>query len=74
MRFLLVFLVLALLAWRWRSGRSKLSGDDQHKAPGAAVEVLACSHCGVHLPATEAIKGTQGVYCCSAHRQLAESP
>jgi uncharacterized protein len=34
--------------------------------------MVRCAHCGLHLPATEAIAGPGGaVYCSTAHREAA---
>jgi uncharacterized protein len=36
---------------------------------GAPPTMLACSHCGVHLPRDEALEGSDGqAYCSEAHR------
>lgn len=32
--------------------------------------VLSCSHCGVHVPASEAIMSAGQPYCCIEHRDL----
>jgi uncharacterized protein len=34
--------------------------------------MVACAHCGLHLPATDAVQGKQGIYCSNAHRQARE--
>lgn len=36
--------------------------------PQANELVLSCAHCGVHVPASEAITSAGAVYCCAAHR------
>ena len=71
MRFLLVFLVVLVLAWRWRTWREAV----QRKVPrnakatsGAATDTVACHQCGVHIPAQDAVVGTLGAYCSGAHR------
>jgi len=30
--------------------------------------MVSCAHCGIHLPRDEAVAGTRGLYCSSAHR------
>jgi uncharacterized protein len=42
-------------------------------AVGAPKAMVRCAHCGLHLPATDAISGRGGVYCSAAHRDAAES-
>jgi uncharacterized protein len=34
--------------------------------------MLACAHCGVHLPRDEALPGRGGVFCGEAHRAAYE--
>jgi uncharacterized protein len=73
-KYLIIFLIVLAIAWRWRASR-----DAQHAikrktkpAPPATVEMVACTHCGVHIPAQDAITGTKGIYCKVAHRQQME--
>ncbi|MEJ7687487.1 MAG: PP0621 family protein [Variovorax sp.] len=76
MKYLLVFAVLFVAIWLWRKSRR----DEMRSRPPArpatpAVEapqdMLRCAHCGLHLPAADAIAGPNGIYCCAAHRQAA---
>lgn len=75
MKYLLGFLVVLLVAWRWRSARTDTQMEAQRKrsAPHPQIEMVRCDHCGVHIPANEAIPGAQGAYCSIAHRQKMES-
>jgi len=72
----LFYLVIALAGvWLWRSlsaaGTPPSVGKNHPEiAPATMVQ---CRHCGVHLPATEAITGANGVYCSQAHLQQAET-
>jgi uncharacterized protein len=34
--------------------------------------MIACAHCGVHLPRDEALPGRGGVFCGDAHRTAFE--
>lgn len=76
MKFVLLVLALLLLGWmlfgRSRRGRSA----DTPPAPppaaprGTPVAMLACAHCGVHLPAGEALRDPAGhAYCGEPHRR-----
>jgi uncharacterized protein len=73
-----LFLVLAvglLLVWLWRSGRnaSNDSPDQAQQHPDHDTSsMVACKHCGLHLPETEAVKGLQGMYCSLAHMHQQE--
>lgn len=76
MRFLLIFLVVLVLAWRWRiwrtSERARKASPTASPAP-KTTDMVRCGHCGMHLPVGEAIPGLQGSYCSTAHR-LAKEP
>lgn len=75
MKYVLVVIVVFLVAWRWRSGRdASLAHKQQQKARAAATPttMVACRHCGLHLPQGDAMTGRQGSYCSAAHRQAAE--
>ncbi len=67
---ILVLVVLVVIAMIWL--RTKLRGSaakpPHRDKPAAAQKMLACAHCGVHLPAVEAAFDVQGrSYCCGAH-------
>jgi uncharacterized protein len=72
-KYLLVFLVIFLIAWRWRTARSADQLDKkQGDSPLPPAEMVACAHCGVHVPALDAVAGNQGIYCSAAHRAVRE--
>ncbi|RZL94324.1 MAG: hypothetical protein EOP82_05310 [Variovorax sp.] len=80
MKYLLVLAVVFIAIWLWRKGRR----DEMRSRPPspppapkptalAPQAMLRCAHCGLHLPAADAINGPDGtVYCSTAHRQAAE--
>jgi uncharacterized protein len=74
-KFLLVFLVVLLVAWRWRAWREVAQRDKRvaDRAKPSTTEMVLCRHCGVHIPVNEAVVGVQGNYCSAAHR-LAREP
>ena len=72
MKFILLLLAIALLLWmlfgRSRGSRGappRDSGERDSKQPEGMV---ACAHCGVHLPRSEALALGQFSYCSAAHR------
>lgn len=81
MKFLvlvLVILVVVLLAKGARSRLSRRSDDAPAARPAATTPpgqevMLACAHCGMHLPGGDALPGRGGVYCSEDHRAIAEA-
>ena len=73
MRLLLVFVVVLILAWRWRVWRE--ARPPRRRAPAGqpkAITMVHCRQCGVHIPEQDAMVGSEGHYCCAAHRQAME--
>jgi uncharacterized protein len=78
MKYALVFGLVLLVVWLWRSNRQKSIRDLNEntaqptaRQPGKqspATEIVACAVCKVHLPRTEALPGKHGLYCSAAHR------
>jgi uncharacterized protein len=71
MKFLLWALVI-YLAWRWyqtkKDNASGAAGGSTTEA-GSVENMVACAHCGVHLPQSEAVRGEASLhYCSDAHR------
>ena len=81
MKYALVFVLIGLVFWMWRSQRlthkKKSDGQTFNRSTDAArtlgplTEIVACAVCKVHLPKPEAVMGSRGVYCSAAHRQQA---
>lgn len=74
---LALWLVLGAAAWlAWQAWRRAQRASVRHEAepappvaPTAAPEAMArCAHCGLHLPAGEALRDGQAAYCGVAHR------
>ncbi|MDO8904171.1 PP0621 family protein [Hydrogenophaga sp.] len=78
MKYLLVLAVILVAIYIWRNNRLR-SDDDKpaRKAPRSnklapPTVMVACRHCGTHLPEAEAVKGRQGTYCSDEHLRLGE--
>jgi len=69
---LLLWVLLGAVAW-WLL-RPRRPAAPPRPRPGArpaadAPEAMVdCAHCGLHLPASEAVRDGARAYCCSAHR------
>jgi uncharacterized protein len=73
MKYALIFGLVLVVFWLWRSSRNKMASPPPAPAQVAkSTEVVACAVCHVHLPRTEAVAGKQGLYCSAAHRQQAD--
>jgi uncharacterized protein len=78
MKYLLLLAVIAVAIWMFRA-RHRVPGPKTPAPPpkpgktadtGAATPMLACAHCGVHLPRTDAVFDPAGrVFCSAAHQQ-----
>lgn len=71
MKYLIVVLVVVIVAWLMLRGRSKPQVESRRSGPAdsRAEAIVACRHCGVHVPRAEAIEDRGGAfYCSDAHR------
>lgn len=73
MKFVLLVVAVLLLWWmvfgRSRRGRGTGSAARPPSPPAQAEGMVACAHCGVHLPRSEALHVGELAYCSSAHRE-----
>lgn len=73
MKVLLVLVVIAIGFWmlnkrlRGPVNRAPPAGT---RPPAAPAAMVACAHCGLHLPAADAVREGGHVYCGEAHRLL----
>ena len=77
MKFLLLIAVIGIALWLFKT-RSRSSGASgspaapakpEAKKPGTPTAMLACAHCGVHLPQTDTVADAAGrPFCTEAHR------
>jgi uncharacterized protein len=80
MKYLLVLAVLLVAFYIWRHNRESEARDRAEEAarkappkpPAPPAAMTTCRHCGLHLPASEAVRGILGDYCGQAHRRLGE--
>jgi uncharacterized protein len=76
MKILFVVLAVVALLWLLRGARRRVAPPPSAKPPtpppDAPLQMLACAHCGVHMPRGEALPGRGGVFCGEAHRAAFE--
>lgn len=78
MKYLLVAALVLVVFWLWRHNRETERRDaGAARAPAApkpgtpVTQIVACEVCGVHLPKSDALIGSKGIYCSDAHRRQA---
>jgi uncharacterized protein len=73
MKLLLLLVVLGVgLAWFTRGRRKPPppAGDAAARRAPVPQAMVSCAHCGLHLPAADALPGPEGHHFCSdAHRR-----
>lgn len=79
MRNLLLFVLIVFAIW-WvrRALRKPGDGGGKPSAPGGRdarkldgpEPMLACAHCGVHVPESEGVRSSDEFFCCDEHRRL----
>ena len=81
MKLVVVLVALLLLVWLLLgSSRRRTRSDQDSKSqsrssrPAVPVEgMVACAHCGVHLPSSAALLARGNAYCSAAHRDSGPS-
>jgi uncharacterized protein len=84
MKYLLIFFIVMVLVFHWRTSRSdaKLKAKVKPEArPGTPADgdrtapqsMIPCAQCGLHIPAADAVQGNTGAYCSTAHLRLRET-
>ena len=73
---LLIWIVVAIAAW-WllRPRRRAVPPHAAARGPGAEASaaplpeaMVDCAACGLHFPASEAVRDGARAFCCAAHR------
>ncbi len=70
---LLLWVVLGFVAWWMLRGNRRVAPPPgaqpaRPTAKAAPEAMVDCAHCGLHFPASEAVRDGARVFCCSAHR------
>jgi uncharacterized protein len=72
MKFLFLLLLALVVIWAVKRSRVKPPADSAQPRAASPTEMVACSHCGIHLPRAEAVSGQKGLYCSTEHRSAAQ--
>jgi len=77
-KYLLVLLVVGFGLWALVSrlrGPQRPGGAAGGPPPDATpVVMVECAHCGLHLPAADAVPEGSRLYCSDGHRRLGPAP
>jgi uncharacterized protein len=72
MKILLFLVAVFVLLWLLRGAAVRRFPPRGAPPPKTPQPMIACAHCGVHLPRDEALPGRGGVFCGDAHRAAFE--
>lgn len=73
MKYLLVALVVMIAIGIWRNNRRKEEDvpPPRRSKQRQVEQMVTCAHCGLHLPASDAVTSKEQLhYCCKEHRRL----
>ena len=78
MKYLLLIVIVVAILLLVRAGQRRVADKAARRPPqppepsAGAQPMLACAHCGIHLPRNESLPGRGGVFCDEAHRAAFE--
>lgn len=71
MKYVLVLLVVVVGLWLLlKRVRGPVAGNKPTQGAVAPQAMVECAHCGLHLPAGDAVLEGPHVYCSDGHRLL----
>ena len=72
MKYLVLLLVIgvAVALWSSQCRRQAPAAQRRPAAPPSPQDMVACAHCGVHLPRSDALLLGNHSFCCEEHRRL----
>ena len=71
MKYLVLLGVIFAVIW-WLKLSREPSSTNTTSNPKPTQAMVACLHCGVHLPQNDAVHTAHGFYCSDQHRALKE--
>jgi uncharacterized protein len=73
MKYVILFAFAAFAWWIWTKRQASKGDDASARHHPAPEKMVACAHCGVHLPQSEGVTDGERIFCCEAHRLAAGS-
>lgn len=72
MKYLVLLVVLVVAFGIWRSNRAapRESRPGTARPPALPQDMVACAHCGVHVPRADAVLQGGQTYCSVEHQRL----
>jgi uncharacterized protein len=70
-KYLVLLAVLMAAIWWIKRQRLPQAPTPKNATP-EPQPMVACAHCGLHLPQSEAVASDRAFYCSPSHRALAE--
>lgn len=67
---ILLLLLVGLAIYLLVRGRRTRAPDGYGQTTASPEAMVACAHCGVHLPVSESLAADDSHYCCSEHLRL----
>lgn len=71
MRVLFWLLLIGWVVWMLTRQRKPAPPVSRPTTVAPLEDMVACAHCGIHLPKREAVQGARGIYCSTEHRAAA---
>ena len=61
----------AAFLWFYHAKKQRFKSRARGTAQADGERILACAHCGLHVPASDVLVDIAGAsFCCEAHRRL----
>jgi len=70
MKIFIILVALAAIFWAWRTLSGSRQGVHMSSRQKEEKNMVACIHCGLHIPQDEAVISQQQYYCCKEHSLL----
>jgi uncharacterized protein len=64
----LILIVFAGIWWIRQQRRPPQDSTQKNTSTPPPVVMVPCTHCGTHVPESDATRGKEGWYCSASHR------